>query len=122
MNKGFTFGSFCLMPQQRLLLKGGCPVQIGSRAFDVLVVLIEHPGEIVGKRELMARVWPSTVVCEDNLFVQISFLRRVLREGGARRCIVNVPGRGYLFVQPVDAYVEQTPLPRRQYESAAIAA
>jgi DNA-binding winged helix-turn-helix (wHTH) protein len=122
MNKGYIFGSFCLMPKQRLLLEGGRPVPLGSRAYDILATLVEHPGEIVAKDELMMRVWPSTTVCEDNLFVQISMLRRILREGGAPRCIVNVPGRGYLFAQPVDSYVDPGATTSRQDELVATAA
>jgi DNA-binding winged helix-turn-helix (wHTH) protein len=102
MMSAFRFGSFCLFPRQRLLLESGRVVQLGSRALDILSVLVERPGELVDKRELMARVWPSTTVCEHNLTVHISALRRVLRDGGCNRGIVNVPGRGYLFVVPVD--------------------
>jgi DNA-binding winged helix-turn-helix (wHTH) protein len=103
MNSGFVFGSFCLMPKQRLLLEAGQVVAIGSRALDILLALLERPGEVLAKDELMKRAWPTTTVGEDNLTVQISILRRILREGGVERCIVNVPGRGYVFTIAVDA-------------------
>ncbi len=78
------------------------PVTIGSRALEVLGVLIERRGDIVSKDEIMRAVWPRTVVEEANLTVQISTLRRILdtgRQGGS--CIRTVPGRGYRFALPV---------------------
>ncbi|MBQ5945942.1 winged helix-turn-helix domain-containing protein [Massilia sp. ST3] len=98
----FTFGPFELHPVRRLLLRNGEPVQIGSRAFDVLTLLLERAGAIVGKEELMARAWPRTCVEESNLRVHISALRKVLeKDGDGVRYIDNVAGRGYSFVGPV---------------------
>jgi DNA-binding winged helix-turn-helix (wHTH) protein len=97
-----SFGPFRLLAAQRLLLEGGKPVRLGSRAFDILVALVERAGEVVGKEELRARVWPLTFVAEVNLKVQISGLRRALGDGQAgRRYIVTIPGRGYNFVGPL---------------------
>ena len=78
------------------------PVRIGSRAIEVLGVLVERHGDLVSKDELMAAVWPNTVVEEANLTVQISTLRRVLDDGrpGAGY-IQTVAGRGYRFVAAV---------------------
>ena len=97
-----SFGPFDLSVSSRLLLREGKPVQIGSRAFDILVSLISHAGEVVSKRELMDRVWPSLTVDEGSLRVHIAGLRKVLGDGekGARY-ITNVPGRGYSFVAAV---------------------
>ena len=97
--RAISFGPFSLLPGQRLLLEGDKPVRLGSRALDMLIALVEHPGEVVGRDELMARVWPNTHVDEGNLKFQISALRRTL--GGGNRYLVNVPGRGYSFVAPV---------------------
>src|SRR5580692_11052801 len=78
------------------------PVKIGSRALDVLRMLIERPGELVLKDELVAAVWSGVVIEESNLTVQISILRRVLDGMPARSsCIQTVAGRGYRFVAPV---------------------
>src|SRR6516165_12038072 len=78
------------------------PVAIGSRALDILAALIERHGEIVSKEEIIAAVWPKTVVAENNLFVQISALRRVLdSEQSGQSCIQTVIGRGYRFAAPV---------------------
>jgi predicted ATPase/DNA-binding winged helix-turn-helix (wHTH) protein len=95
----FAFGPFRLLPRQRLLLEGDKPVRLGSRALDLLIAMVEHPGEVVGRDELMARVWPNTHVDEGNLKFQIGALRRTL--GGGNRYLLNVPGRGYSFVAPV---------------------
>jgi DNA-binding winged helix-turn-helix (wHTH) protein len=97
-----AFGPFRVFLMQRLLTKSDKPIQIGSRAFDILVALLERPGELVSKEELIARVWPSTFVEQANLAVQIGGLRRALGDGRqGNRYILNIPGRGYRFVAPV---------------------
>ena len=78
------------------------PVAIGSRALDILAALVERRGDIVSKEEVIAAAWPKTVVEENNLFVQISALRRVLdSEQSGQSCIQTVIGRGYRFIAPV---------------------
>src|ERR1700721_2702330 len=97
-----SFGPFRLLAAQRLLLEGDRPVRLGSRAFDILTTLVERAGEVIGKDELMAHVWPQTFVEESNLKIQVSALRRALGDGqGDHRYVVTVPGRGYNFVAPV---------------------
>jgi Transcriptional regulatory protein, C terminal len=91
------FGAFCLWPVQRLLLQDDQPVHIGSRALDILIALLERPGDLVPKEELMARVWPNTFVEPANLTVHVAALRRALgdcRDGN--RFLINIPGRGQL--------------------------
>ena len=103
-----SFGPFRLLAGQRLLLEGDRPVRLGSRAMDILIALAERPGELVSKQELMAVVWPETIVVEANLTVHVAALRRALNDGQAgNRYIVNVPGRGYRFVTPVTFIDEQ---------------
>jgi DNA-binding winged helix-turn-helix (wHTH) protein len=81
------------------------PVAIGLRALDILGVLIERAGEIVSKDEIIAAVWPGTVVEDSNLTVQISTLRRVLDRGRSNgSCIQTWTGRGYRFVALVTRY------------------
>src|SRR4029077_15470541 len=78
------------------------PLEVGGRAFDTLIALVERAGEVVTQRELIARVWPDVTVEDANLRVQIAVLRKALgdrREDA--RYIVTVPGRGYSFVAPV---------------------
>ncbi|WP_082637380.1 ATP-binding protein [Bradyrhizobium retamae] len=98
----FTFGPFRLFPRQQLLLQGENPVSLGSRAFEILVALVEHAGEVADKDELIARVWPGLTVEDSNLRAQINAVRRALAEGGTgENYIVTVPGRGYRFVATV---------------------
>ena len=98
-----AFGPFRLAPAQFLLLEGDNPVRLGSRALEILIVLLERPGELISMQELMARVWPNTFVDPGNLTVHISALRRTLRDGrDGNRFIINIPGRGYSFVASVE--------------------
>jgi predicted ATPase/DNA-binding winged helix-turn-helix (wHTH) protein len=98
----FAFGSFRLVPAQRVLLEDDRPLRLGSRAFDILRALVESAGETIGKDQLIAAAWPDTIVTEGALRVHVAALRRALGDGRAgRRFIGNDPGRGYTFVAPV---------------------
>jgi DNA-binding winged helix-turn-helix (wHTH) protein len=102
VQQGFVFGPFRLFPWQRLLMESGKPVKVGSRALEILTMLVEHAGEIVGKAQLMKRVWPHIVVEEAALRVHMAALRKILGDGhDGRRFIATVPLRGYSFVAPV---------------------
>ncbi len=108
----YLFGPFSLSAKKRLLAENGQPVPLGSRALEMLIVLTEKRGELVTKDELLARVWPTTVVVEGNLTAQMVALRRALHDGrDANRFIVNEPGRGYRFVAPVIVAEEPGPAP-----------
>ena len=97
-----AFGPFRLLPTQFLLLEGDKSVPLGSRALEILVALLERPGELVTKQGLMDRVWPNVFVEPANLTVHISALRRALRDGrDGNRFIINIPGRGYRFVASI---------------------
>jgi predicted ATPase len=105
-----SFGPFRLLPGRRLLLEGGTPVQLGSRALEILIALVERPGELVAKKELISRVWPNTHVAEDNLKSQVAALRRALGDGrDGRRYLETNPRQGYRFVAPVEAENEAVP-------------
>ena len=81
--------------RRRELLADGIPVELGTRAFDALLVLLEADGSLVTKDELLNRVWPDIVVSEENLKVQVAALRKAL---GADRDIIRTEfGRGYRF-------------------------
>ena len=84
---------FELLVRERLLLKDGEAVALGSRSLDVLIALVERAGQVVSRRHLMELVWPETPVEDNNLNVQVCALRKVL--GG--RLIATIPGRGYSF-------------------------
>jgi TolB-like protein/Tfp pilus assembly protein PilF len=102
----FVFEDFRLDRRRGLFRRdeGGAfvPVALGPRALGILGVVIERAGEVVSKDEIIAGVWPETVVEESNLTVQISALRRVLDNGRSNgSCIQTVAGRGYRFVASV---------------------
>ena len=97
-----SFGPFDLHINRRLLLEGERSLRVGSRALEVLIALVERAGELVGKDELMARVWPNTTVEESNLKVHIAALRRALADGrDGNRYILMDPGRDYRFVATI---------------------
>ena len=87
------------------------PVVLGSRALDVLTVLVERRGELVTKQALMEAVWPGIAVEDSNLAVQISALRRILDEDRAGKSVIQtVIGRGYRFLAPVEMEAETPPV------------
>lgn len=90
------FGRCEALPGARALLRAGRPVEIGSRAFDLLMILLHRRGELVTKDQIVRHVWPTTIVEESNLRFQMASLRRVLGED--RDLIKTVPGRGYLMI------------------------
>ena len=97
--EALEFGRFRVLLRQRQLLADGVPAEMGTRAFDLLLVLLEADGSLVTKDELQSRVWPGIVVAEENLKVQISALRKALGED--RELIRTEFGRGYRFTAVV---------------------
>lgn len=89
------FRDFAMYPAARVLTRSGAPVDIGSRAFDLLLCLLRSRGRLVCKEQIVDQVWPTTTVDESNLRFQMASLRRVL--GCHRDLIKTIPGRGYLF-------------------------
>jgi predicted ATPase/DNA-binding winged helix-turn-helix (wHTH) protein len=97
-----TFGPFRLSPTERLLARAGAPLKLSDRALDILIVLAEYAGQVVSKKNLIARVWPDTTVDEGNLRFHIASLRKVLTDGkSGARYVTTIPGRGYCLVAPV---------------------
>src|ERR1700750_3366913 len=98
----YVFGAYELMPARRQLLQAGRPLTLGSRALDILTVLVESAGTVIANRQIMARAWPTTSVEDGSLRVHMAALRKVLGKGrNGQRFITNVPGQGYVFVAPV---------------------
>src|SRR3954451_10575552 len=95
MSEQLRFGRIEVQPALRLVRVDGKPVDLGSRAFDVMMALIERRDRLVPKAELMDAAWPGLVVEENNLSVQISALRRALGPDA----IATVTGRGYRFTR-----------------------
>src|SRR6516225_4243521 len=106
----FQFGGFRLLLRKRQLLAEGLPTGLGTRAFDLLLFLVEADGSLVTKDELLHRVWPRVVVAEENLKVQISVLRKAL--GKDRDFIRTDFGRGYRFTAPIRSIAARGGCPR----------
>src|SRR4051794_15810141 len=93
--RAIEVGRFRIDRQRREFLEEGRRIDLGDRAFDPLLVLLEGGGAVVSKDELLTRIWPDRVVEENNLEIQISALRKVF--GPDRHLIRTVVGRGYQF-------------------------
>lgn len=93
-----AFGGLEIDLSRRELRALGYPVELGGRAFDILEVLLQFPGEFVAKEELIARVWPGRIVEENTLQVHISAIRRAL--GADRGLLETTSGRGYRLLGP----------------------
>jgi predicted ATPase/DNA-binding winged helix-turn-helix (wHTH) protein len=102
----YVFPPFRLLPSRRELVCGDAPITLGGRAFDLLVSLVERRDRTVGKNELMNLVWPTVVVEENNLQVQMVALRKLL----GHPAIATVPGRGYRFTLPVQVEGDTAPV------------
>jgi len=98
----YECGPFVLDPLNRALLRTGEPLPLPPKAFDTLLVLVQHQGDLIEKEELLKKVWPDTFVEENNLTQYISLLRKVLGERpDHKQYIETVPKLGYRFVAPV---------------------
>jgi Tol biopolymer transport system component/DNA-binding winged helix-turn-helix (wHTH) protein len=130
-DKLFEFAPFVLDPAKRLLLRDGVPQTLTPKAFDVLVLLVEHRDRVVSKDELLRTLWPGTFVEEANLSQQIFLLRRLLNGGSTTpELIATIPRRGYRFVgsvverrlapahidvpAPIDAHADPSPQDARR--------
>src|SRR5215211_576151 len=98
----YRFGPFRLDPVRRLLTKGDEPVSLPSKAFDLLLVLLQHGSAAMHKSELLRTVWPDARVEEGNLSQTVFVLRKALGERpNEHRYVVTIPGIGYRFVSAV---------------------
>jgi Tol biopolymer transport system component/DNA-binding winged helix-turn-helix (wHTH) protein len=115
----YAFDSFLVDTAKSVLLEGERLVSLTPKAFELLLVLVRHPGRVLKKEELLELVWPNTFVDENNLPRTISALRKALGEDPTEhKYIVTVPGQGYRFVADVreaeaqDAEINQPPTER----------
>ena len=122
-NTVFAFGRFRLYPAERLLLREDKPVRLGSRAFEILVTLVERAGETVLKGQLIDR-WPNMAVDEAGLRVHVAGLRKALGDGrDGNRFIGTITDCGYSFVAPVTRAQQQpTALPSQHTRIGNLAA
>ncbi|WP_127996308.1 winged helix-turn-helix domain-containing protein [Piscinibacter defluvii] len=105
MTQRYRFGEFEVCPTERLLRREAAAVNVGARAFELLLALIEGRDRLLSKQELLERVWPSLDVEENNLATQVSTLRRILGQAA----IVTAPGLGYRFAASVEVVDETLP-------------
>src|ERR1700722_16722862 len=104
----FKFGEFQVDALARTLRREEETVTLNRRAFDVLLYLVQNPGRVLTRDELLKNVWPDTFVDENSLAQSISVLRRALEEKpGDNSYVVTLPGRGYQFVSPVQVIVPE---------------
>src|SRR5712664_1676750 len=117
-----AFGRFRVLLRQRQLVADGVPIELGMRAFDLLLVLLEADGSLLTKDELLSRVWPGIFVAEENLKVHISALRKAFGED--RNFIRTEFGRGYRFTAAVRSTLArggcQRPTRRRRRPSQRV--
>ena len=98
----FEFGDFLLDAKEKILLRGGKPISITPKSFQLLFVLVENHGHLVEKDELMREVWTNSFVEEANLAFTIGLLRKTLADDAQKpRFIETVPKRGYRFIAAV---------------------
>ena len=123
----YEFGAFRLDPSERIFARNGERIPLAPKAFDTLLILVQHSGRVLTKDELIRTLWPDSFVEENNLTQHISALRRVLgnshlsknAQGGAaadfseQEFIETVPKLGYRFVcdvrETADAFADSPP-------------
>src|ERR1700737_3462022 len=110
-NKFYVFGPYRIDRRSRVLLRDGAIVPLSPKVLDTLVALVEHPGVVVSKDELLQLVWPDSFVEESNLAQNISVLRKVLGQVPDHvPYIETIPKRGYRFVPEVTIAVPAKPI------------
>jgi DNA-binding winged helix-turn-helix (wHTH) protein/TolB-like protein/Tfp pilus assembly protein PilF len=98
----YEYGPFRLDPAEHRLTREGIPVPLTPKAFELLLFLVQNPGRLLSKEQIMQALWAGSFVEEANLTVSISLLRRTLGEkDGNVRYIETVPKKGYRFIAPV---------------------
>jgi DNA-binding winged helix-turn-helix (wHTH) protein len=114
--EAISFGPFTLVASERRLTRGGASIELSARAFDILVILLSRPNEIITKTELLAQAWAGINVDEGSLRFHIASLRKTLGDGiDGARYILTLPGQGYCFVAPVS----RSSIPSRPASEAA---
>lgn len=101
-NQLYEFGPYVIDARSRILLKDGTTVRLTPKAFDTLLVLVQHASQVVEKEQLLKEVWPDIFVEEGSLSHNIHSLRKALGDDSSEpRYIETIPKRGYRFVAPV---------------------
>src|SRR4051794_33504688 len=107
----YQFGEFTLHIDRGCLLKAGEEIKLRPKVYETLKYLVEHPGQLIGKQELMQAVWPGSFVTDDSLVQCTLELRRAL-DDRSQQLLKTVPRRGYLFTAEVIQHATKPdPLP-----------
>ncbi len=105
VHRKLRFGPFELSIGERLLRRDGKVLPLGVRALDILIYLVDRPGDVIAKQELMDHVWSDVTVEEGSLRVHVAAIRKALGDGQfGNRYIANIKGRGYSFVGTVVSF------------------
>ena len=108
-HRSYEFGDFRLDAEHLMLYRRGEEISLAPKTVETLLVLIKRRGEIVGKDELLAAVWPDAFVEESSLFVYLSVLRRTLgKKNDGKHWIETLRRRGYRFAGEVLVVREET--------------
>jgi Tol biopolymer transport system component/DNA-binding winged helix-turn-helix (wHTH) protein len=103
INHFYRFKEFILDTDQKILLRDGKPLSLTPKVFETLLILLENNGRIVGKEELMKRLWPDTFVEEANLTFNIQQLRKILGDKARNPIYIEtISRRGYRFIADVE--------------------
>src|SRR5215831_19505760 len=101
-NQCYEFGPYRLATAEHRLYRHGEVVMLPPKEFDLLLLLVQNPGQVMNRESLIKALWPNTVVEEANLNVHISALRKALSESaGEQHFIETLPRLGYRFIAPV---------------------
>src|SRR6185369_17600096 len=105
-NHLYEFGPFVLDARSRILLREGVTVRLTPKAFETLLVLVQHGVQVVDKEQLLKEVWPDTFVEEGSLSRNIHELRKALGDDTAQPSYIEtIPKRGYRFLAPLTVSV-----------------
>src|SRR5918994_7924271 len=105
--RSYRFDSFSLDPIERRLFAGEVPVELNSRYFDALLLLLQHPGRLLSKERFLQEVWQGIPVTDEVLTQCIKTLRRQLGDSATQpHLIETIPKHGYRFIAPVSCVAD----------------
>ncbi len=116
----YQFDKFSLDPNERRLFSGEVPVELNSRYFDALLLLLQHPGMLLSKERFLQEVWRGIAVTDEVLTQCIKTLRRQLGDSATQpRLIETIPKHGYRFIAVVNCVSDSDIAPEVQKVAAA---
>lgn len=116
----YQFDRFSLDPVERRLFAGEALVELNSRYFDALLLLLRHPGMLLSKERFMQEVWQGIPVTDEVLTQCIKTLRRRLGDSATRpHLIETIPKHGYRFIAAVSCVADNDPAPEAEHLAMA---